>query len=515
MMGTPESPKILPIRGIDSIAVPQSNDPKPIEPIEPAEVISVPQKSEDISAVVQSGVGSPDNRREATDANRPRTLVTQINANIDANRVALITLDGPPFRGKIDTDLAIGSYSIKADKRAQLWVFDTNQVKSGLRFTIWLDGPDPFALDYSTHLLVTISNGIDSPKNLDLKGILSRISRAVSDQKHVQALALLCELGEVDLYDVLDELWNAEPGVLNDILLKFEKSMQVDSSVASPSVLRALESFSRPPKEVFVDSFDTCTVYPKSFSKNEERALAGLTNIQLLLNFNLTPPRSLIVYADDILESAVPAARLPKYGPGCLTYPDFLSKGTTPRLYEAKKNSIKEIEKQNSEFIAEAFKQSANILLSVYSASLSIAKIQSAKVSRGLTSKSERGPGVWRSTFEGGSNMSESAAEYELNSCGTPKGLGYFVDNVQFEGFKNGRLLDAKAWEDGGRLAQALRRQEFWAGAKVVEQARRQLLVASAHGVEVEWRFIGKEAAEIVREIFRVNGLPVHVVFIP
>ena len=353
-MGTPESPKILPIRGIDSIAVPQSNDPKPIEPIEPAEVISVPQKSEDISAVVQSGVGSPDNRREATDANRPRTLVTQINANIDANRVALITLDGPPFRGKIDTDLAIGSYSIKADKRAQLWVFDTNQVKSGLRFTIWLDGPDPFALDYSTHLLVTISNGIDSPKNLDLKGILSRISRAVSDQKHVQALALLCELGEVDLYDVLDELWNAEPGVLNDILLKFEKSMQVDSSVASPSVLRALESFSRPPKEVFVDSFDTCTVYPKSFSKNEERALAGLTNIQLLLNFNLTPPRSLSVYADDILESAVPAARLPKYGPGCLTYPDFLSKGTTPRLYEAKKNSIKEIEKQNSEFIVES-----------------------------------------------------------------------------------------------------------------------------------------------------------------
>ena len=344
-------------------------------------------------------------------------------------------------------------------------MFDTSQVKSGLRFTIWLDGPDPFALDYSTQLLVTVSNGIDSPKNLDLKGMLSRIAQAVFDQNHVQALALLCQLSEVDLYDVLDELWNAEPGVLNDILLKFEKSIQVDSSVASPSVLRALESFSRPPKEVFVDSFDTCTVYPKSFSKNEERALAGLTNVQLLLNFNLTPPRSLIVYADDILESAVPAARLPKYGPGCLTYPDFLSKGTTPRLYEAKKNSIKEIEKQNSEFIVEAFKQSANILLSVYSASLSIAKIQSAKVSEGTIPKSERGPGVWRSTFEGGSNMSESAAEYELNSCGTPKGMGYFVDDVQFEGFKNGRLLDAKAWEDGGRLAQALRRQEFWAGS--------------------------------------------------
>ena len=38
--------------------------------------------------------------------------------------------------------------------------------------------------------------------------------------------------------------------------------------------------------------------------------------------------------------------------------------------------------------------------------------------------------------------MTKEAAEYELSSCGTPKGMGYFVDEVQFEGFKNRTLLD-------------------------------------------------------------------------
>jgi hypothetical protein len=110
--------------------------------------------------------------------------------------------------------------------------------------------------------------------------------------------------------------------------------------------------------------------------------------------------------------------------------------------------------------------------------------------------------------------MSEAAERYEMTSCGAPKGMGYKVDGVQFEGFRNGKLLDAKHWLDDGMMAKALGRGRWWAGQKVVTQAERQLAVARARGVGVEWRVAGRQTADILRQIFRNNNLPIDVVYI-
>jgi hypothetical protein len=125
----------------------------------------------------------------------------------------------------------------------------------------------------------------------------------------------------------------------------------------------------------------------------------------------------------------------------------------------------------------------------------------------------DTGPGKVLRTFEAGANMADSAANFELAKAGTESGTGYFLDGVQFEGYENRALVDAKAWSDTGRMNLALRNQVMWAGWKVVNQAARQLAVARAHGLSVEWRFLGQETAEIVQEILRINGLDIRIVY--
>jgi len=223
----------------------------------------------------------------------------------------------------------------------------------------------------------------------------------------------------------------------------------------------------------------------------------------------------LIVYADDILDGSDPVDAPPQYGPACLTYPKVLSKVSTPKLHAAKTQALKDIEAQNVEFFRFAFKEVSIQLLSVYQTANSIQRIVLENAIRGAVVLARRGPGLWRPTFEGGTNMSEEAEAYELSSCGTPKGMGYYVDEVQFEGFSDGKLLDAKFWRSDGRVGGALLKGEYWAGWKVVNQAERQLAVAGPRGVEVEWRIADDKVAEAVRTIFRAHKFSIRVVHIP
>jgi len=445
-------------------------------------------------------------------------MVTGFVVNLDAGRVALLAPDGPPYRGDIDTDLPPGAYAIRADPQQGLWVFEPRQVKSGLRFDLTIDGPDPFSLKYAPQLALVVTHGIDGARFDTLAAAVRLIDEAVHDhlpERYADAVDYLGLLSPVDLYDVLDELEAMHAGVAAELRLHFVEAAKLSDAPGQASVLRGLESFTRKPAEYYVDSFDSWQVSPLSFKLDEERQRAGLTNVQLVLTYDVIPPvRALTVYGDDITDDPTPEKEPPTYGPLTLTYPTRLTQGTTPKLFAAKKKAIAQIEQQNSEFIATSFKLTAQVLLSVYSASLSVAKIDAANASRGYQPRAERGPGQWRETFEGGSNMSEEAAAYESSACGTPKGMGYYVDEVQFEGFRNGKLLDAKFWRSGGRLSRLMRYRPDLAETKILNQATDQLKVAGKYGVGVQWRVADPQMADLLRNFMTYRKLAVEIVYI-
>ena len=504
----PVQPATAPGAAARPAAVPLAVPTRPAVPAVasvPVGTISTPQ------APVRAPAGA---RRPSSDAMRPRSQVTHLVVNIDARRVALFCADGPPYRGFVDTDLATGAYTVKVDRRARRWVFDAAQVRSQPRFGLLIDGPDPFALDFAASLSVAVTSGLDMPALPDFAATAARVDQYVYDRDYRGALALLCELNEVDLYDLVDDLWATKPGVVNDVLLHFVEAARDLQADGQQAALRALESFAQKSKELYVDAFSSCAIHASSFARNDERTQAGLTNIRLQLDFDLVPPRTLLLYADDVGSGTDMAAALPTYGPGCLTFPEALSAGTTPRLENAKADAIQNLERQNVEFFRESVRQVSHVLLSVYQASLSLAKLDAAMTARGNPPRTPRGPGKWLPTFEGGSNMPAAAARYELTSCGTPAGMGYFVEGVQFEGFAGRTLLDAKFWEPGGYMAKGLRGGWLKVGWKVVDQANRQLRVARMHGVDVEWRFASQEVADLVRVIFRNNSIPIRVVHI-
>lgn len=458
------------------------------------------------------------NRRPASDQDSKRTTVTGLVVNLDAGRVALLTTDGPPYRGDIDTDLVPGVYAIRAEPQQHLWVFEPQQVRSGLRFDLTIDGPDPFTLAYAPQVLLVGTHGLDGLRFDTLGAAVRAIDQAVHDHapaRWADALDYLCMLSPVDLYDLLDELEATHAGVAGELLLHFIEAAKLSDAAGQEGVLRALESFTRKPTEYYVDAFDTCQVSPASFKKNPERQRAGLTNIQLVLTYDVIPPvRALTVYADDITDDSSADQDPPTYGPLSLTYPTHLSQGTTPKLFAAKKRAIADLETQNAEFIITAFKLTAQVLLSVYQASMSVAKMEAASSSRGYQPRAERGPGQWRETFEGGSNMSEDAAAYENSACGTPRGMGYYVDEVQFEGFRNGKLLDGKFWRAGGSMSRLMRYRPDLAQTKILDQATRQLNVAGKYGVGVQWRVADAQIADMLRNFMQYRGLAVEIIYI-
>jgi hypothetical protein len=477
-----------------------------------------PKVPGDRAAQVPGGAVSGSGRRQASDRDRPRTLVTGLVVNLDAPRVALLAADGPPYRGEIDTDLVEGVYAIRPDPRQHLWIFEPRQVRSGLRFDLTIDGPDPFSLTYGQPLLLVVTHGLDGDRFDTLAAAVNVIDSALHDHtpdRWADALDYLCLLNAVDLYDLLDELEATHSGVVGDLLLHFAEAAKLSDLQGQAGVLRALESFARKPSEYYVDGFDSWQVAPKSFAANPERQRAGLTNIQLVLTFDAVPPvRALTVYADDILDDSATEPTPPRYGPLSLTYPTRLTRGTTPKLFAAKQAAIAQIEAQNAEFFTTSFKLTAQVLLGVYQATLSVAKIDAASEARGYQPRAERGPGQWRQTFEGGTNMSDEAAAYENSSCGTPSGMGYYVDEVQFEGYRNGKLLDAKFWRMNGRMGRFIRYRPDLAETKVFNQATRQLTVANKYGAGVQWRVADPQMADLLRNFMQGKGLAVEIVYI-
>ncbi len=129
------------------------------------------------------------------------------------------------------------------------------------------------------------------------------------------------------------------------------------------------------------------------------------------------------------------------------------------------------------------------------------------------------GPGEWTQP-EKPEHMSLEAQRYQSQLTGAPAGWVYRIrtgpgtgpkNRVDFDGFKNGTLLELK----GPGYRQLLERmygKPFFEGIKeIVKQAQRQFLAAK--GTPIHWHFAEHEVADIVRREFQRNNLGTIKVF--
>lgn len=518
--------------GLNPPQPPQPVDPPQIQPIQAdaavpaAEVPQTPQLPEKpaptLSRDVDNATMDPSiSPRLSSENGRDRkgTLITRMEIDLDANRVAAISPEGTPVRGDVSTDLTYGLYMVKTSTRNKQWVFQSSQIKPGLRFHVDLNGvKDPFDLVYADSFPLVVSPGFQESGNQTLASLKKMIADAVSDLRWEDAFGKLDVIGDVDLYDLIDEMWLDDPGVVNALLLNASKIiLKKDYDVFR--IVRVLESFAVPAEKLYVDAFDKCFVHPASFAKTDPvREKLGKTNLRLVFTYDLTPPRAIMLFADDISSVKQTNKEPPQYGEGALLYPRYCNATTTPRMLEAKKDKIQEIESQNLEFFMTAYSGVEVVInMVVFASGVMMRSLPAGQAvprsSRPITEAFERQPGGWAPDFEGGLNMSEEAAEYQARVCKAPKGWGYYVNGVQFDGFDPNLLADAKFYPDGGGMARALERQEYWAGAKALNQAARQL--NAANGMAVEWRVAGQTAATQLQQLFRVNNVPIRVVYLP
>jgi hypothetical protein len=518
--------------GLDPPQRPQPADPPQIQPIQAGATVAaaemprppqLPEKpaadtARDVDNATMDPSISP--RRSSEDGkDRKGTLITRMDIDMDANRVAAISPEGNPVRGDVSTDLTYGLYSLKTDTRNKQWVFPSSQVKPGLRFHVDLNGvKDPFDLVYADSFPLVVSRGFQESGKQTLASLKATVSEAVADLRWEDAFAALDLIGDVDLYDLVDEIWLDDPGVINALLLNASKViLKKDYDVFR--IVRALESFSVPAEKTYVDAFDKCLVHPASFARTDEvRERLGKTNIRLVFTYDLTPPRAVMLFADDISSAQQGTTEPAQYGEAALRYPRYCNATTTPRMLQAKKDKIQEIESQNIQFFITAYSAVETVInMVVFASGVMMRSLPAGqavpRLSRPITEAFESQPGRWMPDFEGGLNMSEDAAAYQARVCKASSGWGYYVNGVQFDGYETNLLTDAKFYADGGRMSQALARQDYWAGTKMLNQAARQ--VNAANGLAVEWRVAGQTATTQLQELFRVNNVPIRVVYVP
>ena len=107
--------------------------------------------------------------------------------------------------------------------------------------------------------------------------------------------------------------------------------------------------------------------------------------------------------------------------------------------------------------------------------------------------------------------MPQEAQRYQSQVTGAPEGWVYRVrtglgpkDFVDFDGFRDGALLEAKGpgYEE---LLRKMHGKRWFNGLKdMASQARRQL--EAAHDVPLQWHFAEREVADRLREVLRSQG---------
>jgi hypothetical protein len=415
-------------------------------------------------------------------------------------------------------------------------------VKPGLRFTVDLDGPDPFELQYEQPIVLTVHEGLPSASNADS---MREIIAQLDGLSEVATWLYLTNFSDVMLYDIIDQLWSGETygqATIMKLLSSFENAVRVSDDVYGLArVLRAIESFSAKPAQLYIDAFDSYVVDPDSSVPDPDRDKPFMSTLQLRLTYSkVVPVRSLVLYTDDILDSEGADPDPPVYGPANLLYPKWLNKATTPRLAEAKRAVLERLAYENIVAIIEqsvdAFEK-IQLAWTIYGLAEPLAggllKLKarpdkwagSAGAARDPNAPwrwkgiqpAKGGPGKWVQDFEGGTNMSHQSAWYQLEAAGTPPGWGYRCGGLQFENFINGMLIDAKDWAYWGTVGRSMRGITDSAAAMTkIRQAEAQLRVAQRAGVGVEWRVSSQELVPIIRQGLDHHGLSeIKVIYAP
>ncbi|WP_028004641.1 hypothetical protein [Sinorhizobium meliloti] len=361
-----------------------------------------------------------------------------MDVDLYEGRIALLSRHGPPLRGYVTTDLDQGAYTLTVDRPRKVWLIH-EVVKPGLRFTIDLDGPDPFELDYEQPIVLTAHEGMPSAANADS---MLEIIANLNELSEVAIWNYLTNLSDIMLYDTLDQLWTGETygqAIIMKLLSSFESAVRaLDDVHGLARVLRAIESFSAKPAQLYVDAFDSYLVDPDSREPDPEREKQNLSTWQLRLIYSkMVPVRSLVLYTDDILDTSGADPDPPVYGPANLLYPKWLTKATTPRLAEAKRVTLERLAYENIIAIIEqsvdAFEKIqmawtiyglaqplAGGLLKLksrpdkWAGSVGAARDPNAPWRWKGIQPAKGGPGRWVRDSEGGANMSHGSAWYQL-----------------------------------------------------------------------------------------------------
>jgi hypothetical protein len=539
-MGPPVVNRPIPSR-IDPI---QKPIPEKVDPVEP---VAAPETSKtDASRAIDKA--DPPASSLPTSQNsidRSGALVDFITIDLDSNRVALESPQGGPLiRGTVSTDLKPGLYTVTVDIGNKRWVFKAGEVRGGFRFGVNLVGVvDPFSLVYGTETPLLVS-GQPSGSSSALQRLKQQIIKDLPQDgpkffnPDIAALEDVFEifdsLNNIDLYDLMDELWLDTPGVINSCLINFDKVRALDLGLDMFRILRALESFAVIKKDLYVDTFDDCSVDPKSWKKDPVRELMGKTTLRLKFTYFRTPERCLYLYGDDIVDDPTVPTEPPTYGEGGLLYPKRLSLGSTPRMYAAKKKVLADIETDNLEIYMISLEASMTVINMTLFASSKLVEIFPAaggaalsRASQGLKPRlvsdhPDRVVGRWQPDPQYGTNMSEAAAEYEAKTCNKPPRIGFSRNDVQFDGieYPEKKLLEAKYWLKNQRQTKGLRAfannpdSRFGNAVKerILSDAYRQL--GAADGWTLEYRVASVEARDLLKQLFVQEKLPIEVIYV-
>lgn len=120
------------------------------------------------------------------------------------------------------------------------------------------------------------------------------------------------------------------------------------------------------------------------------------------------------------------------------------------------------------------------------------------------------GPGNFRRANDRHSPVSGA---YQQQVSGFPQDFTYNVNGVEFDGYLDDVLLEAKGPNYAWMVTDGRFRPGMNVRAGSLDQARRQ--IQAADGVPVQWHVMEPEAAQAFRDLFRREGLDIEVIHVP
>ena len=115
-------------------------------------------------------------------------------------------------------------------------------------------------------------------------------------------------------------------------------------------------------------------------------------------------------------------------------------------------------------------------------------------------------PNKWGKWVKRSKTMSDRARAYQDYVTGRTDDRVFQVNGVNFDGIRDGVLLDAKGYYKQFVDSSTGAFKSWWHGAAdFVQQAQRQIEVAK--GAQIEWHFSELETLEAVRKLFIEKGI--------